>query len=320
MIWKNWLLGLFFAAALRDRNRDSVRSVRCSARDGSNPFVRLVPSIAYQVLEAYPIETGLVQWFSLRRLEFILAFANQLLNALDQASIAPWRDTLEHVPLPFRTVLAHIGVAADWIYFVEDGLISLLSEYEPGRMIEVGMVGREGLHDAGFILGDEQAAFQSTIQVEGYAYRMPRSAFREALDTLPELSILARRYVRALELQVASTASANGRALLEQRLSRWLLMVQDRLQTNVFQITHEFMAQMLCTRRPGVTVALHLLEGKGLISSTRGQVEIRDRDGLVEEAAGSYGKAEAHYARLLGWDFRGRLASNHAAVRALQEN
>ncbi len=249
-----------------------------------------------------------------------MAYANQLLNALNQASIAPWRDTLEHVRLPLRTVLADIGVEDKWIYFVETGLISLLSEYEQGRMIEVGMVGLEGLHDAGFILGDERAAFQSIIQVEGYAYRIPRMTFRRALDTLPELSLIAHRYVRALELQVASTASANGRALLEQRLSRWLLMVQDRLQTNTFQLTHEFMAQMLCTRRPGVTVALHLLEGKGLIASTRGQVEIRDRDGMIEETAGSYGKAEAHYARLLGWDFRGRLASDPRAAKTPQES
>jgi len=237
-----------------------------------------------------------------------LAIANQLLNSLDPKTIAPWRGTLELVKLPFRTVIAPIGSSDDWIYFVESGLISLLSEYEPGRMIEVGMVGPEGLHDPGFVLGDEEAAFHSTVQAEGYAHRMSAAAFREALDTSPEFSLVARKYARAFELQVASTASSNGRALLEQRLSRWLLMVQDRLQTNIFQITHEFLSQMLCTRRPGVTVALHLLEGKGYIASTRGQIEIRNREGLIDEADGSYGKAEAHYARLLGWDFRGRLA------------
>ena len=81
-------------------------------------------------------------------------------------------------------------------------------------------------------------------------------------------------------------------------------MVYDRLDTPIFHITHEFLAQMLCTRRPGVTVALHLLEGKGLITSTRGQIEIRSRDGLIEEANGAYGTAEAQYVRLMGWDFR----------------
>jgi CRP-like cAMP-binding protein len=235
-----------------------------------------------------------------------LAFANQLLNALDREPISPWRDALELVPLPFRTVLAAESSKDDWIYFVESGLISLLSEYEAGRMIEVGMIGPEGVHDSGFVLGDEEAAFQSIIQGEGYAYRMPRTLFRDVMNANPTFSFVMHRFARAFELQVASTASANGRALLEQRLSRWLLMVQDRLQTSIFQITHEFLSQMLCTRRPGVTIALHLLEGKGYILSTRGQVEIRDRDGVIEEASGSYGKAEAHYARLLGWDFRHR--------------
>jgi CRP-like cAMP-binding protein len=233
-----------------------------------------------------------------------LAFANQLLNALDPGSIAQWRDALERVPLPFRTVLTPTGAREDWIYFVESGLISSLSEYEPGRMIEVGMVGPEGMHDPGFVLGDEEAAFENMIQGEGHAYRMPRATFLEAMKTDPSFSMTMQRFARAFELQVASTASANGRALLEQRLSRWLLMVQDRLRTTVFEITHEFLSQMLCTRRPGVTVALHLLEGKGYIVSTRGRIEIRNRDGLIEEANGSYGKAEAHYARLLGWDFR----------------
>lgn len=233
-----------------------------------------------------------------------MAFANRLLNALDPASIAFWGDDLERVPLPFREVLAPIGSRDEWIYFVEAGLISLLSEYEPGRLIEVGMVGAEGMHDPGFILGDEEAAFLSTVQAKGYAYRISRSAFRVALDTIPAASVLLHKFARTFELQLASTASANGRALLEQRLARWLLMVQDRLHTNTFDITHEFLSQMLCTRRPSVTVALHLLEGKGHILSTRGQVEIRNRAGLIEEASGSYGKAEAHYARLLGWDFR----------------
>jgi len=233
-----------------------------------------------------------------------LAFGNQLLSNLDEAAIAPWRDTLEHFPLKFRTVLSPMGSKSDFVYFVEDGLISLLSEYEPGRMIEVGIIGPEGMHDPGSILGDDVSAFEGTIQAEGYAYRMPREAFSEAINAVPAVSDLMRKFARTFELQVASTASANGRALLEQRLARWLLMVQDRLHTSLFSITHDFLSQMLCTRRPGVTVALHLLEGKGLISSTRGQVEIRNRSGLIEEAGGSYGKAEAHYARLMGWDFR----------------
>lgn len=106
-----------------------------------------------------------------------MAFANQLLNALDEQSITSWRDKLELVHLPFRMVLTPMGGKAEWIYFIESGLISLLSEYEAGRMIEVGMVGSEGLHDPGFVLGDDEAAFQSTIQADCYAYRVPLGVF-----------------------------------------------------------------------------------------------------------------------------------------------
>jgi CRP-like cAMP-binding protein len=229
-----------------------------------------------------------------------------LLTELEGPSLARIKAKLEPVQLPVRDVLVEAGGTSEWMYFVEDGLISLVSEYEPGRLIEVGMIGREGVFDPGFILGDDVAAFMGTVQAEGSAYRMSKAAFREAMDADPAFNSLMMKSARAFELQIASTASANGRALLEQRLARWLLMVHDRLDTNLFHITHEFLSQMLCTRRPGVTVALHLLEGRGFIASSRGQIEIRDRDGLIDEANGAYGRAEAHYARLLGWDFRKR--------------
>lgn len=236
-----------------------------------------------------------------------MAFANHLLNAFGAETLAFLAARAEFVPLTSRSVLVEAGSSTEWLYFVEDGLISLVSEYEPGRLIEVGMVGREGLFDPGYILHDDIAAFTGTVQAEGNAYRLPKTVFRQAMDSDRACNDLALKFARAFDLQIASTASANGRALLEERLARWLLMVHDRLDSQIFHITHEFLSQMLCTRRPGVTVALHLLEGKGLIAATRGQIEIRDRDGLIAEANGAYGTAEAHYARLLGWDFRRRI-------------
>ena len=234
-----------------------------------------------------------------------MSFVNLLLNALDQTSLALIEARMEFVQLPAREFLVRAGSSTEWVYFVEDGLISLLSEYEPGRLIEVGMIGREGVFDPGYVLGDDLAAFTAIVQVDGSAYRLPKAAFLEAMEHRP-FAALMLKFVRTFELQVASTASANGRAQLEERLARWLLMVHDRLDSQIFHITHEFLSQMLCTRRPGVTVALHLLEGKGLIASSRGQIEIRNREELIDEADGAYGKAEAHYARLLGWDFRRR--------------
>jgi hypothetical protein len=105
---------------------------------------------------------------------------------------------------------------------------------------------------------------------------------------------------RAFAIQVAFTALANGRAKLEERLARWLLMVHDRVVGDRIVLTHEYMAVMLGVRRPGVTVALHILEGKGAIRSHRGEVVIKDREGLAAEAGGGYGQPETEYARLLG--------------------
>lgn len=238
-----------------------------------------------------------------------MAIVNLLLNALHRSSLARIQAGLEFVRLSAGEILIDAAASNDWLYFVEDGLVSIVSEYGSGRLIEVGMIGREGVFDPGVILGDDLAAFRGTVQVEGAAYRLPRDMFRQAMAADNSFSSLMLKYARTFELQVAATASANGRALLEERLARWLIMVHDRTDSQILHITHEFLSQMLCTRRPGVTVALQLLEGKGLIASTRGQVEIRNREGLIEVANGAYGSAESQYARLLGWDFRRRMIS-----------
>jgi CRP-like cAMP-binding protein len=114
------------------------------------------------------------------------------------------------------------------------------------------------------------------------------------------LRSLLLAYVQALLAQTTSTVLANGHAKLEERLARWLLMVHDRTDGMTITLTHEFLAVMLGVRRAGVTVALHLLEGKGLIRSTRRQIVILNRRGLIEEAHGSYGAAEEEYRRLIG--------------------
>ena len=233
-----------------------------------------------------------------------MAFVNQLLRAASDDVQALIEAEMKPVSLPFRSVLVEAGSPMDHIYFLEDGLISLVSEYEPSRLIEVGMIGREGFFDPGLLLQEEVAIFKGTVQAEGSASAVPIDVWRHLVDANTDFRLLMMKFARAFELQIASTASANGRAKLEERLARWLLMVHDRVDSLMLHITHDFLAQMLCTRRPGVTVALHLLEGKGLITSTRGLIEIRDRQGLIEEASGAYGKAEENYARLLGYDFR----------------
>jgi hypothetical protein len=108
------------------------------------------------------------------------------------------------------------------------------------------------------------------------------------------------RYVHAFHIQATYTALINARCKIEERLARWLLMCDDRVVGSRLVITHEYLSVMLGVRRPGVTVALQVIEGRGLVQSRRGEVIIRDREGLIQLADGGYGESEAEYRRLVG--------------------
>jgi CRP-like cAMP-binding protein len=206
---------------------------------------------------------------------------------------------MELVELGLRQDLEHAGKPIAWAYFIESGLASVVAGNDELGKIEVGMVGPEGMTGIGLLLEDEQATFDVFVQGPGEALRISADRLREAMSTDAEIRRLLVRFAHAFGIQVATTALANGQAKLESRLARWLLMVSDRLGAS-FHVTHEFLALMLAVRRSGVTLGLHILEGKALIRATRGAISIIDRDGLIAHAAGSYGFAEAEYRRLLG--------------------
>jgi CRP-like cAMP-binding protein len=223
------------------------------------------------------------------------------MNAPDRALLA---SSFERVRLNQHMVIESAGEMVEYVYFVEEGMLSVVSRMDAVRDVEVGVIGSEGMSGSAIALGDDQSVHQTNVQVAGWGIRLPASDMREALRNSRSLFDLVLLYVRTLDLQTASTASANSRAKLEERLARWLLMTHDRVGSDRIDITHEFLANMLACRRPGVTVALHMLEGKGLIRSNRGQIIIVDRQGLKAEANGSYGAAEREYERLLGEDIQ----------------
>ncbi len=231
---------------------------------------------------------------------------------MDPADFTLIKDGLESIQLGLRVVLEHPGEPIDFIYFPEEGLLSVVSRFESSRDVEVGVVGREGMSAIPLLLNDQHATYATNVQIAGHAQRLPAEILQRALASSRSLHNYLLRFVRAAEIQTASTASANGRAKLEERLARWLLMTHDRISSDRLDVTHELLATMLACRRPGVTVTLHLLEGKGLIRSNRGHVIILDRDGLEQAANGSYGLAESEYVRLLGQDFRLRSARRAA--------
>ena len=138
------------------------------------------------------------------------------------------------------------------------------------------------------------------MQASGSALRISTESLRGMLEASRSLTATLLRYVNVFMVQGSQTALANGRGRLDERLARWLLMWNDRVQPDALAVTHEFLALLLGVRRQGVTVTMHELEGKGLIRSTRGAVRILDREGLAVAANGFYGVPEAEYARSMG--------------------
>jgi len=167
-----------------------------------------------------------------------------------------------------------------------------------GKEIEVGLIGNEGLVGSSLALGDRTSVLETYMQVSGSGFKVEADRFIDTISKSPTLRDRVLRYTRYFAIQVAATASANGRAKLEHRLARWLLMVSDRTGPS-FQITHEFMSIMLGVRRSGVSLAIATLEGSRLIRASRASITIIDREGLVKEAGGSYGLPEREYERLL---------------------
>jgi CRP-like cAMP-binding protein len=162
------------------------------------------------------------------------------------------------------------------------------------------MVGYEGMTGLGIVLGDDRSANETMVQSAGSAMRLSTALLREMMAASRSLTATLLRYVNVFMVQGSQTALANGRGRLDERLARWLLMWHDRVLADDLVTTHEFLALLLGVRRQGVTVALHELEGRGLIRSTRSHVRILDRDGLLLVANGFYGIPEAEYDRSIG--------------------
>jgi CRP-like cAMP-binding protein len=226
---------------------------------------------------------------------------NHLLSVLSPADFRLLEPNLEATELGLRRVLEHANKPIKQVYFMEAGIASVVTGSGSPRQIEVGIVGREGMTGISVVMGDNRWPHQTYMQVAGRGQRMKADDLRRAMEKSSSLRDCFLHFVQAFMLQTAHTATSNGRANIEQRLARWLLMAHDRVSGNELPLTHEFLALMLCVRRAGVTVAIQSLENSRLLSAKRGLIVIIDRAGLKAVAAGFYGVPEAEYRRLNGW-------------------
>lgn len=225
---------------------------------------------------------------------------NRLLRLLAPADFEHLAPHLTRVDLPKGEVLFEHGQAVRRAWFIEDGLGSVIAELPDGEAAEIGLYGVEGFAGIPALLGDGRAEHRLTMQIGGHGYRVAADAIQSAMDERPALRRLLLRYVQYFLIQVGQTAVSNARCSIEQRLARWLLMSHDRIDSEDVPLTHEYLAVMLAVRRSSVTVAIHELEGRGLIRGRRGSVLIRDRRGLEAFAGDVYGVPERTFERLIG--------------------
>lgn len=227
------------------------------------------------------------------------AVRNRLLGALEPAEFARLAPHLEAVPVLARQILVAPGQPITHADFFEEGLASLIADTSEGR-VEIGLVGFEGMVGVPLLLDADRTPHTAMVQADGRVLRIAAAQLRAALEASAALRGVLGRYVQSLIVQIGQTVYANTDYTIEERLARWILMTQDRLRRDELPLTHEFMATMLGVRRPGVTTALHLLEGALLVRAQRGRITVLDRERLIEFAGDSYGPAEAEYERLLG--------------------
>jgi len=227
-------------------------------------------------------------------------FRNRLLAKLEPADLALLAENFTSVTLERRYPLELPNREIEHVYFIEHGIASVVAAGDSGREIEVGLIGCEGLSGLAVILGNDRSPHSTYMQVGGSGQRISLQAFCDVMDRSAELRAILLRYAQAFMIQTSHTAVANARGSVVERLARWMLMAHDRVDGDNIALTHEFIAVMLGTRRPGVTEAVQTLSRKGFIRTDRGLVVVVDREGLLKRAGKLYGVPETEYDRLIG--------------------
>ena len=231
--------------------------------------------------------------------------SNHLLSHLSPDDYERIEPHLDPIALPVRTRLQARGKRVEHVYFLDSGVASVGTNGVHG--IEVALIGREGMTGLSVVMGsDELAPYETRMQVAGSAHRIAADDLRDAMAASVDLHRVLLRYAHAFMTQVMEAAVAHGRCKVEQRLSRWLLMTDDRIEGDGIALTQEVLAAMIGVRRPGVTVALQEFERRGFIAHRRGFIAIIDRDGLQKTCSGTYSQNGAKLEGVL----------NHESARA----
>lgn len=205
---------------------------------------------------------------------------NHLLAALSENQYQGLLPHLEPVALDHGKILYDIDEPIDYLYFPFHAVVSLVTQMHDGKIVEVALVGNEGVTGMAFLLGQEKSAERAIVQIPDSGVRVKANIILKEFTRGEGLHDTFLRYLNTLLRQVAQTAACNASHTIEERLSRWLLMCHDRVDADQINLTQEFIAEMLGTRRATVNVGAINLQSAGLIKYNRGRIQIMDRPGL----------------------------------------
>ncbi len=227
-------------------------------------------------------------------------FRNRILRRLPASVLRRFRPELKEVELVYGDPLYELNKPAKYVYFPETGMASIVTVLNDGSQTEVVTVGCEGMIGLPVFLGAKTSARKAFWQLPGTAFQMEAAVLRRETRSGGPLSDTLHLYALALFTQLAQLATCNRFHTMEERCCFWLLMTHDRVLGDEFDLTHEFLSQILGARRPGVTEIAGSLQERGLIRYQRGHIRIRNRKGLERTTCECYGIVQREYKRLLG--------------------
>jgi CRP-like cAMP-binding protein len=225
---------------------------------------------------------------------------NRILAALPRDEYERLLPHLKPVTLEYKQVLFEPHKTIRYAYFPEDSIISMITTVIDKTVVEVGLVGGEGMVCVATFLGANSSPHQGIVQGQGNAQRIKASVLRDEFKRGGKLQDLLLRYTQAHLVLIAQTAVCNRLHALEARLSRWLLLIHDRMDGDEFLLTQDVMSKMLGAQRTGVTDAAGTLQKKGSISYSRGRIVVLDRQKLEETSCECYRIVREEYDCLTG--------------------
>lgn len=225
---------------------------------------------------------------------------NRLLAQVSDADYELLRPHLKPVPLHHKILLYAPNQPIEFVYFIESGVASLVNTMNNGDAAEVGTVGNEGIVGLPVLFGDSTAPNSVYMQVAGSGWRMAAPVFAEQLNLSASLRKVFLQYAAAFFNQVAQSAACIAFHSIEMRCCRWLMMTRDRMPSDEFMLTQEFLAMMMGVRRTSVNAAMRGLLAKGFIRYSRGHVTILNRERLQASACECYQVTKDEFDRLLG--------------------